>query len=305
MQYADVEQLGPTQSLLTNGALLVRDVPIARTGEQYYHASEIAGSLDDDTAIDNDGLVRVWRDERDVFDPKSMASFEGASVVMRHPDSMVGPDNWRELSVGHVQHVRRSGNALIADLLIHDRRAINAIRLGGWRAVSAGYDARYAPIRGGLRQTDIRANHIAILAPGEAARCGDLCTIGDSAHPRRNDAMLVMDAVPNLGGSEPTLRHENPNESTGLAGPRRILKLPGPATAYQILADATGQTWLVQSSDIDGKLEPGIGSVGIGSGPRSLDQAMRREVERQRDAKWCGDQLRAINAANRRRWSNG
>jgi hypothetical protein len=157
--YADVEQLGPTQSRLTNGALLVRDGPIARVGEQHYHASEIAGSLDDDTAVDNDGLVGVWCDERDLFEPRSMASFEGVAIVMRHPDSTVGPDNWRDLAVGHAQNIRRSGRVLIADLLIHDRRAINTIRNGGWRAVSAGYDARYAPISGGLHCDPATGRH--------------------------------------------------------------------------------------------------------------------------------------------------
>jgi hypothetical protein len=183
MLYADAEQISPRQSLLQGGALLARDVPIARTGRMTYSAMELPGFED---AADSNGWISVSRDPSEVFSPIAVASFEGVPVVMRHPDGLgVTADNWRRLAVGHAQNVRRSGDMLIADLLIHDRDAIDAVRNGNWRSISCGYDASYEPSRGGLRQTDIRGNHVAILHPGDEARCGPICRIGDQA-PRRS-----------------------------------------------------------------------------------------------------------------------
>jgi hypothetical protein len=132
---ADAEELSPCQSMLANGALLLRGVPIARTGIQQYHAGELAGAIDEGTFVDDDGMIEVERAPADVFNKRAMASFEGAPVVMSHPDSAVNGDNWRDLAIGHCQNVHRDGDLLIGDLLIHDRRGIAAIRDGGWRGV--------------------------------------------------------------------------------------------------------------------------------------------------------------------------
>jgi hypothetical protein len=143
---------------------------------------EVDGSEQDAAS---DGYVHVQRDESEVFSPRAMSSFEGAPVTMGHPEGAVSPENWRQLSVGHAQNIRRDGNHLVADLLITDEEAINAIRNKGWRSTSAGYDAAYETIgRGQMRQRNIVGNHVAILSPAEDARCGDACMIGDSA-PRQ------------------------------------------------------------------------------------------------------------------------
>ena len=183
--YTDaLDAIGPKQAILPSGSLLCLGVPIGRTGEQEYDATEIGGDVP--------GAVTVLRDAAEVFDPRSMASFEGVAVVMRHPTGAVDPGNWRDIAIGHAQNVRRDGAKLIADLVIHDRRAIDAIRNRGWRGVSCGYDASYEPIgRGRLRQVAITGNHVAILAPGEAPRCGDTCMIGDSV-PKREKTMSIL-----------------------------------------------------------------------------------------------------------------
>jgi hypothetical protein len=295
MLYADAERLGPKQSMLTNGALLVRDVPIARTGVQHYHMSEIAGSIDDDTAIDDDGMVEVVRHPDDVFDETSVASFEGAAVVMRHPDDVVGPDNWSSVAIGHAQNVRPSGDVLIADLLIHDARGIDAIRRENWRAVSAGYDAAYHPISGGrLRQRNITANHIAILAPGELARCGPLCAVGDAAWTYGGRYMRNKDQ--STGGREggggaradyiESKRPQNIGKSGGgdyPSGAALVMRLPGPVSAYFIAADGDGAACVYRSSDVDGALDPGRAL----KGDRTADAfrlAARERVEREQAA---------------------
>jgi hypothetical protein len=174
-----IEQLGLRQALLASGALLLRDVTIARTGEQEYNSSELL--LAD---AGEGGMIRVMRDEAEVFHPRAMASFEGMPITMTHPDIAIDPFNWSSLAVGHAQNVRRQGNTLIADLMIHARRAIDAVRNRGWRGVSCGYHARYEALsRDRLRQTNIVGNHLALLPPDQEPRCGNVCMIGDAAPP--------------------------------------------------------------------------------------------------------------------------
>src|SRR5262249_33860299 len=43
-----------------------------------------------------------------------------------------------------------------------------------------GYDCEYDTGLGALKQRNIVANHVAILHPGEDARCGEACSIGDA-----------------------------------------------------------------------------------------------------------------------------
>jgi Uncharacterized protein conserved in bacteria (DUF2213) len=180
MRFYSSEQLGPSQSQLPSGSLLCQSVVIGRTGPQLYHSSEISAD------IGTDGMIYVDRDENEVFDERAIASFEGAPVTMRHPGGPVDPSNWNELAVGHAQNLRRLGDTLVADLLIHDKRGIDAIRNRGWRSVSCGYNADYEQTAGGgLRQCNIVGNHIAILSPDQEPRCGSMCMIGDHAANRR------------------------------------------------------------------------------------------------------------------------
>jgi hypothetical protein len=119
--FYSAETLGPKQSLLPSGTLLCRDAPIARTGTQRYHVTELP-EVADAAVADEDGMISVARDASEVFSPRSMASFEGAAVTLGHPDDVVGPDNWADLTVGHVMNVRRDGDLLVGDLLIPDQR---------------------------------------------------------------------------------------------------------------------------------------------------------------------------------------
>jgi hypothetical protein len=186
MFYIDTE-LGPKQATMPSGALLCRDVTIGRTGWQDYAGWEIG--------LDDPGMVQVRRDPADVFDPDTMASFESVPVTLTHPDDGVGPDTWRAYSVGHATNIRRDGDRLVADLVIHDRRAIDSIRSGQWRGVSCGYDANYIAIGNGrYRQTDVRGNHVAVLPANQQPRCGPACYIGDAKPPARRWTVVNADA---------------------------------------------------------------------------------------------------------------
>ncbi len=179
MRYHTTSRLSEHILETPEGFLLCRDVPIARTGAMEYLPDEVP------VASGGRNVVLVHRLEQDLFSPETMASFEGKSVTLDHPDDeetdgFVTPDNWRGLSRGHAQNVRRgageAADLLLADLLVMDAEAIAAVR-GGLREVSCGYDADYEETAPGVgRQVNIIGNHIALVDRG---RCGPRCKIKD------------------------------------------------------------------------------------------------------------------------------
>jgi hypothetical protein len=168
-------QIGRTRETTPEGYLLCRDVPVARIGTLMYGDGEVP------VTADNTGLILIQRGEEDLFDPKTMASFEGKAVTNDHPEEWVNPSNWKELAVGTAHSVRRGEGAeadfLIADLLITDQDAIDAV-MGEKVEISLGYDADYVEISPGKGvQRNIFGNHVALVDKG---RCGSRCSIGDS-----------------------------------------------------------------------------------------------------------------------------
>lgn len=148
------------------GFLVCVGVPIARTGEMVYGEGETP------LETNEDGEVIITREEKDVFNPKTIASFEGKPITITHPTEFVTPENWSRLAKGLVQNVRRGvgdqKNDLIADLLVTDSVAINLIK-NGLREVSCGYEASYQQDESGEgKQTRIIGNHLALVDQGRA-----------------------------------------------------------------------------------------------------------------------------------------
>lgn len=168
------EKIGPQRAITPEGFLLCLSVPIARAGMMIYGAGEIP------LKPNRDGLIRVVRDADVLFDPMSLASYQGKPVVDEHPDEDVGPKNWKELAVGITLNPRpgegEDSDCVVADLLITDHEIIREIEAGK-REVSAGYEADYEQLADGEgRQTNIMGNHIALVEKG---RCGPRCSIRD------------------------------------------------------------------------------------------------------------------------------
>lgn len=175
------ERLSARQSVTPEGFLLCEAVPIARIGTLLYDESELVN--EDGPLIEGGagGLVTIERNADEVFRAETIASFEGKPVTLAHPEDFVNPGNWRELSMGITQNVRRGdgveNDLMLADLLITDAQAIEDVR-NGLRQVSCGYDAEYEQLAVGRgRQTNIVGNHVALV---ERGRCGPRCAIGDS-----------------------------------------------------------------------------------------------------------------------------
>lgn len=176
MKVHTTQKLGPKQSITKEGYLLCEDVPLARTGVLLYGPNE--------TPIEPaaDGVVRIYREEAEVFRPEFLASFIGKPAANDHPPEDIHPANWRRYSVGVVMNPRRGTGDLaefiIGDLLIYDAETIADVQAGK-REVSVGYEAEYDEIGPGMgRQYNMFCNHVALVAQG---RCGETCAIGDAA----------------------------------------------------------------------------------------------------------------------------
>jgi len=184
-------QIGRTRETTPEGYLLCRDVPIARIGKLMYGDGEIP------VTADKSGLIIIERDEDVLFDPRTIASFEGKPVTDDHPNDWVNPENWKDLSKGSANNVRRGddidSDCLVADLLITDKETIDAV-MAGKVEISLGYDADYTEISVGKGfQTNIFGNHIALVPKG---RCGSRCKIGDSFMAKKK--ISFADRIRNL-----------------------------------------------------------------------------------------------------------
>lgn len=170
------EQIGEKQSITPEGFLLCEAVPIARIGSQdyaYFELPELEAK---------DGVIVADRTAEVLFSPETLASFEGKPITIDHPPDFVTPANYMSVTRGDVRNVRRGEGAqselMLADLLIKDAEAIRRVQSKELDQVSNGYDADYEQISPGrARQATIVGNHVALV---KNARCGPVCSIGDS-----------------------------------------------------------------------------------------------------------------------------
>ena len=141
---------------------MCHDVSIARTGVMDYGPGETP------IPVGKSGVTKITREEKQVFRPETIASFEGKSVTINHPKEFVSPENWGQLTKGTVQNVRREHDDLVADLLITDKIAIQLVK-NGLREVSCGYEAEYIETGDGTgNQENIIGNHVALVDQGRA-----------------------------------------------------------------------------------------------------------------------------------------
>lgn len=174
-QFTDAVEVRGTK--LRDDGYLVVDARVARTGIQRYLGSEVGKP--------NELFVDVYRPEAEVFAQDAMASFAHRPVTDDHPAQKVTADNYRELSVGHTSdEIARDGQFLRVPLMVADQATIDKVS-SGKRELSAGYTCDLKFEKGTTPdgqtydavQTNIRANHVAIVQQG---RAGKDCRIGDN-----------------------------------------------------------------------------------------------------------------------------
>ena len=119
--------------------------------------------------------VREYRPPEEVLSPASIASWDGAVFTDGHPShGLVTPKTVREDARGRVHHPAAEGSYVAVSVDADDAEMIAKIDSGDVRDVSGGYTADFDPTPGitpegepydGV-QRNIRANHLAGLAPG-------------------------------------------------------------------------------------------------------------------------------------------
>lgn len=178
------EELSDRIARSPEGFLICRNAVIGRTGFQKYKVSEITDPEGLLKGYRDDEEIDLWRDPSEVFSPATIASFEGKTFTVSHPDTLLHPDNDRYHNCGHVQNIRKGGEPLpsgewplLADIIVKDESAIRAIENGA-RELSCGYT--YELARKGYRweQRNLVGNHVALVSQG---RAGSLAKIYDSA----------------------------------------------------------------------------------------------------------------------------
>lgn len=145
---------------------MCHSVPICRTGMQEYTPQELG------VADTTGGILKVYREEEEVFKPAAIASFEGKPVTDDHPPVGVDASNYASYTKGTVQNVRRGSGAdsdkLICDLVVYDASLIAKIDAGK-REISCGYECKYIERDDGTYcQMDIIGNHVAVVEEGRA-----------------------------------------------------------------------------------------------------------------------------------------
>lgn len=177
----------PTERQITDSGQMIVPVAFARTGTQDYSAGQLGL-----TDRDSKEVVTLHRKEADVFDADSMASFRSVPVTVGHPMAdgksiNVTSENSAELQKGMLEGMPvRDEDNLTGSIVITDEATIQLVK-DGVEELSAGYTCDIITDEdGNFCQTNIRANHIAIVSKG---RAGSACRIADEA-----EAAVVLDA---------------------------------------------------------------------------------------------------------------
>ena len=193
MQLFDAVTLGEPR--LTRAGYLVADAKIARTGIQLYAGKEV--DPENKQGHRDRAIVRVYRPESEVFSTEALASFAHCPITNDHPTEAVSAANWKGLSVGITgNEIARDGDYIRVPMVVMDSAAVAAWK-DGKRELSCGYESKIVFDAGTTPdgeaydaiQTNIRGNHLAIVARG---RAGSECRIGDQDAPDRgrNSASL-------------------------------------------------------------------------------------------------------------------
>ena len=159
----------PTQRTMTDSGQMIVPCAIARTGSQKYRMSDIG--------LEGEDFIDVWRTEEQVFADESIASFRSVPVTIGHPAESVTSENAKELQVGTLEGIpTRDEDLLTGTIVVARQDAIDIIE-DGTVELSVGYSCNIELSDGKYYQTNIVANHIAIV---ERGRAGSVCSIADS-----------------------------------------------------------------------------------------------------------------------------
>lgn len=180
---------GPGQ-IDDSGFLRLNRVKFGRIGIQQYLGRELPSEL----GFGDDEVVNVFRPPEEVFSADSMITLEGVPVVAEDHDWRTPDDS---AGVGSVSgSPMADGEVIVGKLLITDKQAIEKVRTKKLVDISLGYQAKVVKKSGQYHgqdyqavQTEIRYNHVAMLAPGKG-RAGTSIKIEDK-HNMPNELITI------------------------------------------------------------------------------------------------------------------
>ena len=163
------EKLSNHKYKTSEGYLICTDAILARTGKQDYLKGELFANCED-TANER---ISIDRPYNEVFDTKTLSSFENKPVTFDHPDEDVNISNYKSYAVGYVRDVHQGKtengeDVIMGNLVITDKDAIEAIENGDHTDLSCGYDCEIKDENGSYYQSNIRGNHVALCEEGRA-----------------------------------------------------------------------------------------------------------------------------------------
>lgn len=186
------------------GYLVFKDIKISRVGLQDYKGYELGLEFDDD---DYDKTFVVYRAPDEVFSEDSLKSLTMKPVTNDHPWELLNSTNhqeWAKGTTGSTASKAEDGEHVLLDqLLITDSELVSDFKMGLKTELSVGYIVGWDETPGithdgkayDLKQTNIRGNHVAVVARG---RCGQSCNLTDSDGQNGNNIGEPMNKVQRL-----------------------------------------------------------------------------------------------------------
>ena len=167
---------------------LTAPVILARTGVQHYMGFELGLK---DRLMEKIGVMRP---AEEVFNSESIKSYVNLIVTNDHPTAPVTINNVKKLQKGQVSEVIKNDKVLSGVVTITDKDQISKIQ-NGKIEVSVGYANNLKKEKGSFEgvdyefiQTDIKANHLAIV---DAGRCGSACKL-TMDHNKKESFMFTI-----------------------------------------------------------------------------------------------------------------
>lgn len=156
--------------------------------------------------LNPDGSTRrELRLPEDVFDPESLASYEGKPIIITHDAGLVTKKNVHDHQIGTILSKGiRNGDEVTADIIIHDT---DEMKTSGLKELSLGYNLDLDETPGVWNgkpydaiQRNIRINHLALV---KEARAGEKARLNiDSRDKRPNpEGGLPMKKTKKLSAS--------------------------------------------------------------------------------------------------------
>lgn len=189
-----------TRTMTQEGFLLCRDAKMGKAPQvRQYYAGEFGDTL---TGYTSDQVINVFTGADDLFNPKTIKSFQGVDAADYHPPgNVMNASTWRDHCIGSVSNVRQDGDYLVGDILLKDSRIIDQVQRNQRVELSLGYGADLV-LEAGVspegtpyqaKWTNIVGNHVALV---EYGRCGGSCRIGDEKPSGEKTMKIIVGGLP-------------------------------------------------------------------------------------------------------------